>query len=81
MIGLPVMSRDTQGSLSIQPDSSSSRDTRIRIGTSPLSSGIPLSCMGTAAKSEISSVTTNSTGCSSPSCRFPMMRMAVIINM
>ena len=55
--------------------------TSTMIGISPLSRGIPLSCIGTAARSEISRVTTSSAGCSSPNCRLPMIRMAVIMNM
>ena len=45
-----------------------------RIGTTPLSSGMPKSCIGTAARSEMSSVSTSSMGSSSPICRLPRRR-------
>ena len=80
-MGLPLISLENPEDLSISPESSSSSATSTTMGIRPLSSGMPLSCMGTAARSEMSSVTTSSTGCSSPSCRLPMIRMAAIMNM
>ena len=49
-----------------------------RIGTTPLSRGMPKSCMGTDARSEISSVSTSSIGSSSPICRLPLRRSPTI---
>ena len=49
-----------------------------RMGTTPLSSGSPKSCMGTDARSEISSVSTSSMGSSSPICRLPLSRRPAI---
>ena len=40
----------------------------------PLTRGMPKSCMGTAARSEIIRVSTSSLGSSSPICRFPISR-------
>ena len=49
-----------------------------RIGTTPLSRGMPKSCIGTDARSEISSVSTSSMGSSSPICRLPLSRRPAI---
>ena len=46
----------------------------VRMGTRPDSRGMPLSCMGMAARLAMSMVTTNSAGSISPICRFPMSR-------
>ena len=49
------------------------------MGMSPLKSGWPLSCIGITARSEMSSVTTNSLVCSWLICRLPITRTAKII--
>ena len=45
----------------------------------PASSGMPKSCMGTVARSEIIMVSTNSLGSNSPICRFPISRRPSIM--
>ena len=48
------------------------------IGKRPLTRGMPKSCMGTAARSEIIRVRTSSLGSSSPIWRFPMSRRPIM---
>ena len=48
------------------------------MGMSPVSSGMPVSCIGTAARSAKSIVTTNSDGAISPICRLPIRRTAAM---
>lgn len=58
----------------VSTDRTSSTLKTTRIGSSPAKSGVPVSCIGTAARFAISIVTTNSIGSISPSCRLPMSR-------
>ena len=53
----------------------SSSARTVRMGITPESRGMPMSCMGTEARSAISILTTNSDGSISPSCRLPIRRM------
>ena len=55
------------------------RDSSVRIGMTPASSGMPKSCMGTVARSEIIMVSTSSLGSNSPICRLPMSRRPIIM--
>ena len=50
------------------------RHSSVTMGNTPLTRGMPKSCMGTAARSEIIRVSTSSLGSSSPICRFPISR-------
>ena len=54
------------------------RDSRVRMGTIPVSRGMPKSCMGTAARSAMIRVRASSLGSSSPICRFPMSRRPTV---
>ena len=56
----------------------SSSPSTVRMGTRPVYSGTPLSCMGMAARLATSMVTTNSDGSSCPSWRLPMRRMTAM---
>ena len=76
--GDPLIALERVGNFSIRQDSSSSSPTSTRIGSTPFSSGRPFSCIGTEARSDSSSVTTSSDGCSSPICRLPISRIATI---
>ena len=59
--------------------SSMERDSSVKIGMTPDSSGIPKSCMGTVARSEIIMVSTSSLGSSSPIWRLPISRRPVMM--
>ena len=48
------------------------------MGKTPFTRGMPKSCMGTAARSEMMRVSTSSLTSSSPICRFPMSRSPTI---
>ena len=54
------------------------RAISVMMGMTPLNSGRAKSCMGTEARSEISSVSTSSMGSSSPICRLPLRRRPAI---
>ena len=58
---------------------SSDRASSVRIGSSPESRGMPKSCMGTAARSEIIMVSTSSLGSSSAIWRLPISRMPAMM--
>ena len=47
-------------------ESSIDSESSVTMGSTPFSSGMPKSCIGTAARSEISSISTSSIGSSSP---------------
>ena len=49
-------------------------------GTIPYKIGIEISCIGVQASSAIASVITNSNGCNSPSCLFPISRIPTTRN-
>ena len=53
---------------------SSDRLKSVRMGMIPVNSGMPKSCMGTVARSEIIMVSTSSPGSSWPICRLPISR-------
>lgn len=55
------------------------RARRVRMGMTPASKGMPKSCMGTVARSEIIMVSTSSPGSSSPICRLPMRRRPIMM--
>ena len=74
MTGLPHKNRRIPTLRYVSTDKTSSTLKTTRIGSSPASSGVPVSCIGTAARFAISIVTTNSIGSISPSCRLPMSR-------
>ena len=57
----------------------SSSASSVRIGITPDSRGMPMSCMGTAARSEIRIAATSSVGSSSPTCRLPISRIVTTI--
>ena len=59
--------------------SSRERESSVRMGMTPASSGMPKSCMGTVARSEIIMVSTSSLGSSSPICRLPMSRSPIMM--
>ena len=74
VVGLPHTSRRSRMER-IQPyESSIDSASSVTIGTTPLSSGMPKSCIGTAARSEMSIVSTSSVGSSSPIWRLPISR-------
>ena len=74
VVGLPHTSRRRRIER-IQPYESSIESARsVIIGTTPFKSGMPKSCIGTAARSEMSMVSTSSVGSSSPICLFPISR-------
>ena len=50
------------------------------MGIAPMSSGMPKSCIGTAARSAISRDRTSSDGSSCPIWRFPMRRMPMMMS-
>ena len=54
--------------------------SRVKMGTIPESRGMPKSCMGTAARSAMRRSSTSSEGSSSPTCRFPMRRIPVMMS-
>ena len=66
--------------MSMTPEISSSSATRIIIGINPFNSGIPFSCIGTAARSEISRATTSSEAAAHRAA-FSIILIAVIMNM
>ena len=74
MTGLPHKNRRIPTLRYVSTDRTSSTLNTTKIGSSPASSGVPVSCIGTAARFAISIVTTNSIGSISPSCRLPMSR-------
>ena len=51
----------------------------VKIETTPLSSGISTSAIGSVAKSEIISVMTTSYGCSCANCRLPISRSTTAV--
>ena len=55
--------------------------TSVTIGKIPFSNGIPISCMGTEAKSDIIIAITSSFGSISPNWRLPIIRIETIIKM
>ena len=76
MAGCPLIRRRKKRLLSERMLSSTSSATSAAIGTRPKNSGMPRSCMGTAARSLTRMVTTSSAGSISPSWRFPISRTA-----
>ena len=60
------------------PEISSSQHSSTIIGISPLRRGMPISCNGWDARSDIRTVTISSESSSSPSWRFPISLMAII---
>ena len=78
-IGLPHSIPRNPTEWSDHSEIKSSSASRVRMGITPESRGIPMSCMGTAARSEIKMATTSSEGSSSPICRFPMTRTVTTI--
>ena len=62
----------------MRKDSTSSTPSTVRMGTRPVSSGMPLSCIGMAARFATSMVTTNSAGSISPICRLPISRITAM---
>ena len=79
VVGLPHTSRRSRMER-IQPyESSIDSASSVTIGTTPLSSGMPKSCIGTAARSEMSIVSTSSVGSSSPIWRLPIRRIPTTI--
>ena len=74
--GLPVISRRKAGCSSDTAEMSTSAAMSVNTGMAPWMRGISRSCIGTAATADTRMVTTNSEGCISPTCRFPMRRMA-----
>ena len=73
-VGWPQTSPRNRMDFRLKKLSSMDRHSSVTMGNSPLTIGIPKSCMGTAARSEIISVSTSSLGSSSPICRFPISR-------
>ena len=55
--------------------------SRARMGITPVSSGMPKSCMGTAARSAMMRESTSSEGSSSPTWRLPISRIPAMIRM
>ena len=58
-MGLPLISLENPEGLGHQSREQQLQRRAPQWGIRPLSSGMPLSCMGTAARSEMSSVTTS----------------------
>ena len=73
-VGLPQISRRRRMERTLPHESSIESNKSVTIGMTPFKSGMPKSCIGTAARSEISSVSTSSMGSSSPICRLPRRR-------
>ena len=65
----------------VSTDRAMVRHNRVKMGTMPVSRGMPKSCMGTAARSAISRASTSSEGSSYPTCRLPMRRMPAMMKM
>ena len=78
VVGLPHTRRWNRTLCIEKNESSIESDSSVMIGTTPFKSGMPKSCIGTAARSEMSSISTSSMGSSSPIWRLPMARMPTI---
>ena len=78
-VGLPQMSRRSRMERTLPHESSIESDKSVTIGMTPFKSGMPKSCIGTAARSEMSSVSTSSMGSSSPICRLPSSRKPIMM--
>ena len=80
MLGLPQMMARNLTLLMVSTERIMVMQSRVRIGIMPLSSGMPKSCMGTAARSAMMSASTNSDGSSSPTWRLPISRTPAIMS-
>ena len=63
----------------VNTDRMADRHRRVKMGITPIISGVPKSCMGTAARSAMIRDRTSSDGSNSPICRLPMRRMPTMI--
>ncbi len=81
MMGRPQMSFRNSPFFTIRPEAKISHITSTAIGTRPPTRGLPVSCIGTDARFEISSVTTSSLVWSSLICRFPISLTAATTTM
>ena len=80
MLGRPHSGARKRTLFMVSTDKIMVRESRVRMGITPVSSGMPKSCMGTEARSAMMRESTSSEGSSSPTCRLPIRRTPAMMS-